>query len=248
MNFIQLILLFTLTTTNSFKKDQLRYSRVREAYTEKETIMKKLLSDKGIDNNTFQLYIRAFKFEKKIQLWAKDQKHTKYKLIKEYKVCKRSGNLGPKRQQGDLQTPEGFYFIDRFNPYSNYHLSLGINYPNASDKILGVKGNLGGDICIHGSCVTIGCLPITDDQIKELYIFCVEAKNNGQNKIPVHIFPARLSNKNTELLLNKYKNDTDKVNLWKALKLAYDSFKVSSTVPEVQFLSDGRHNINASSI
>lgn len=242
-----ILLIILLTTTDSFKKDQLRYSRVREAYTEKETIMKKLLSDKGIDSNNFQLYIRAFKFEKKIQLWAKDQAHTRYKLIKEYKVCKRSGKLGPKRQQGDLQTPEGFYFIDRFNPYSNYHLSLGINYPNASDKILGVKGNLGSDIFIHGSCVTIGCLPITDDQIKELYIFCVEAKNNGQTKIPVHIFPARLGNKNTELLLNKYKEDTDKINLWKALKLAYDSFNASGTVPKVQFLSDGKHNIKANS-
>jgi murein L,D-transpeptidase YafK len=96
--------------------------------------------------------------------------------IKTYTVCATSGLIGPKRMQGDLQIPEGFYYIDRFNPYSNFYLSLGINYPNTSDRILGDKNNLGGDIFIHGDCVTIGCLPITDSEIKELYIFCVEAK------------------------------------------------------------------------
>jgi murein L,D-transpeptidase YafK len=86
-------------------------------------------------------------------------------------------------------------------------------------------------------------LPITDDQIKELYIFCVEAKNNGQKQIPVHIFPAKLSDKNFEVLLSKYKDDTDKTNLWKALKLAYNSFNKSRQVPKIKFLSNGTHQV-----
>lgn len=246
MKFILAILLttFTLANTDSFKSDQKRYSRVREAYAEKKQGIKDLLKSKNIEIENLEVYLRAFKYEKKIQLWGKNKSDQKFKLIKEYKVCRSSGKLGPKRKQGDLQVPEGFYHIDRFNPYSNFHLSLGINYPNTSDKKLGVKGKLGGDIFIHGSCVTIGCLPITDDQIKELYLFCVEAKNNGQNTIPVNIFPTVMSNKNYDSLLQKYKGDTDKTDLWKELKLAYDLFNRTKEMPAIRFLSNGRHRIS----
>lgn len=47
-----------------------------------------------------------------------------------------SGSIGPKRSEGDNQVPEGFYYINEFNSRSNYHLALGLNYPNASDKVL----------------------------------------------------------------------------------------------------------------
>ncbi|MBI9058486.1 MAG: L,D-transpeptidase family protein [Labilibaculum sp.] len=246
MKFILAILLttFTLTNTDSFKSDQKRYSRVREAYTEKEQGIKDLLKSKNIKIENLEIYLRAFKKEKKIQLWGKNKSDQKFKLIKEYKICRNSGKLGPKRTKGDLQVPEGFYHIDRFNPYSNFHLSLGINYPNPSDKTLGTKDNLGGDIFIHGSCVTIGCLPITDEQIKELYLFCIEAKNNGQNTIPVTIFPTVMSDENYDSLLKKYKEDTDKTELWEELKLAYDIFNRTKEMPAIRFLSNGRHSIS----
>ena len=102
----------------------------------------------SIDIDKLRIYLRAFKDEKKIELWAKNFTDSKYKLIKVYKICRTSGDLGPKREQGDRQIPEGFYHINRFNPYSNFLLSLGLNYPNKSDRILGEKGNLGNDIFI----------------------------------------------------------------------------------------------------
>lgn len=240
--FITLIV-FSVAPHN-FKSEQKRYSRVRNAYSEKEHVILDLLSSKSIEINTLEIYIRAFKNGKKLQLWGKNNSDTRYQLIKEYKVCATCGKLGPKRKQGDMQIPEGFYHIDRFNPASNFHLSLGINYPNHSDRILGEKGNLGGDIFIHGDCVTIGCLPITNDQIKELYLFCIEAKNNGQSKIPVHIFPSVLSDKNMKVLTQKYSDDLDKINLWKSLKEAYDLFNKNKTVPKIQFLKDGRHLVS----
>jgi len=122
-------------------------------------------------------------------------------------------------------------------------LSLGINYPNKSDKILGEKGNLGGDIFIHGSCVTIGCLPITNDRIEELYIFCVEAKNSGQNTIPVTIFPIELTHDNFDKLKRKYNNDADKMGLWGDLKKGYELFNETKQLPSIGFLSSGRHTI-----
>ncbi|ANQ47613.1 L,D-transpeptidase family protein [Flammeovirga sp. MY04] len=239
-----IISLIFFSTNNSFKEDQLRYSRVRNAYNEKENTLDQLLEKSAIKKSELNIYLRAFKSENLIELWGKNASDTKYKLIKTYEVCNTSGRLGPKRMQGDYQIPEGFYHIDRFNPYSNYHLSLGINYPNASDKILGEKGRLGGDIFIHGACVTIGCLPITDEQIKELYIFCVEAKNNGQYTIPVTIFPAKLSDTRYQLLSNSKIATEEKVGLWSDLKKGYQLFNDTKTLPSISFKNDGRHIVN----
>lgn len=83
-------------------------------------------------------------------------------------MCMQSGTLGPKRMEGDYQMPEGFYYINEFKPYSNFHLALGINYPNASDKVLSDARRPGGDIYIHGGCVSTGCIAISDQPIEEL--------------------------------------------------------------------------------
>jgi murein L,D-transpeptidase YafK len=242
-----IILLFFLMCSfqsDSFKDLQKKYARVRKAYNDKEANMIALLKNKKIDQSKMEIYIRAFKSEKELELWGKNTSDQEFLHIKTYTVCATSGLIGPKRMQGDLQIPEGFYYIDRFNPYSNFYLSLGINYPNTSDRILGDKNNLGGDIFIHGDCVTIGCLPITDSEIKELYIFCVEAKNNGQLKIPLTIYPAKLSDAEFEKLIIKYKTDADKIGLWSDLNQSYDLFNSSKKKPEVVFLNTGRHKLN----
>jgi murein L,D-transpeptidase YafK len=241
-----LIILISLTSlsTNNFKEEQKKYPRVRQAYTEKESVVLDLLKSKSISVDKLQVYIRIFKQEKKLELWSKNEEDAVFVLIKTYDVCQSSGVIGPKRKEGDLQVPEGYYKINMFNPVSNFYLSLGINYPNASDKILGVKGNLGGSIFIHGNCVTIGCVPITDDKIKELYILCLEAKNNGQTNIPVTIFPAELSDAAFSELKNQYSSDVDRVNLWTDLKAGYDYFSKTRNLPKVQFLRNGRHSVN----
>ncbi len=241
---IILILILCSFQSDSFKESQLEYSRVRQAYKDKESSMLTLLKNKQINRNELKIYLRAFKNEKQIELWGKNDSDKKYSLIKTYEVCRTSGRLGPKRKQGDLQIPEGFYHIDRFNPYSNFYLSLGINYPNKSDRILGVRGELGGDIFIHGACVTIGCLPITDDQIKELYILCIEAKNNGQSKISVTIFPSKLTENEYKRLTDKYSSDTEKIGLWTDLKKGYQIFNETKQLPSIGFLNSGRHNLN----
>src|SRR6195952_2280048 len=116
------------------------------------------------------MYIRSFKYDKQLEVWVKGEAKEPYKLFKTYKVCMQSGTMGPKRMEGDYQVPEGFYYINEFNPNSNYHLSLGLNYPNASDRILSDSLRPGSAIYIHGNCVSIGCIPISDIPIEELYI------------------------------------------------------------------------------
>lgn len=239
------VLFFVLAAfaSGSFKTEQKKYPRVREAYQEKEKVIESLLNKISINPNGLKIYLRAFKAEKEIELWANDNTGKQYKLLKTYKVCRTSGSYGPKRKRGDFQIPEGYYHIDRFNPASSYHLSLGVNYPNTSDRILASSADPGGDIFIHGSCVTIGCLPVTDDLIKELYIFAVEAKDSGQEQIPVTIFPARLTASKHAQLKNHYKDDQDKIDLWADLKEGYDFFNEHKTVPKVVFLSNGRHKL-----
>ncbi|RLD71441.1 MAG: hypothetical protein DRJ10_19455, partial [Bacteroidetes bacterium] len=138
---ILVFLILTSFSTDSFKDEQKKYPRVRQAYKEKESNVLALLKKNAISTSKLRLYIRAFKQENKIELWAKNSSDKTYKLIKKYDICSTSGVIGPKRKQGDMQIPEGFYHINRFNPYSNFYLSLGLNYPNKSDRKLGVKGN-----------------------------------------------------------------------------------------------------------
>jgi len=216
-----------------FLKKQKTYSRVRTAFTEMDSSAKKIFKDKNIKFPPQKIFLRAFKEEMVLELWAKSAASDTFCLIKSYPVCASSGDLGPKRQQGDMQVPEGYYFIDRFNPFSNFYLSLGINYPNASDRILGRKGRLGGDIFIHGNCVTIGCLPITDRQIKELYIICISVKDNGQSRIPVHIFPARLTNANIQRLSKTYNNEK-LTEFWENLQPGYSYFEEHHQLPAVR--------------
>lgn len=237
------ILFLSASFPESFKERQLRYPRVREAYEKKGHVINDLLQKNHIDTSNLRIYLRAFKLEKKLELWAKNGNDSVFRLLKEYDICRTSGVPGPKRKRGDLQIPEGFYHINIFNPASRFHLSLGINYPNRSDRILGEAGNLGGDIFIHGACATIGCLPVTDDKIREIYILCIEAKNAGQDKIPVTIYPAKLNDANFIKLISDHPPGEETLGLWTDLKKAFGIFNQTKRLPEVTFLGDGRHRM-----
>jgi len=228
----------------NFKETQRTYARVENAYLEKEAKMKDLLTDHQLEIDEIELCIRIYKAEKEFEIWVREKGEEIFSDLKTYDICTTSGGLGPKRMQGDLQIPEGFYHLNVFNPWSSFHLSLGINYPNRSDRILGTPGRLGGDIYIHGACVTIGCIPLTDDVIKEVYLLCVEARNNGQEKIPVTIFPARMTTANYDSLTDIYMDDTDRLSIWHDLKIAYNAFERNKRLPEVTFLNDGRHQFS----
>jgi len=242
MKLLLLILIVILIPQNAdFLNDQLRYSRVRTAKAQKDSIVKHKFQSKGIEYPSNSLFIRIFKSEAIVEIWANDNSINKYKLITTYDICSLSGTLGPKRKRGDLQIPEGIYYISHFNPSSNFYLSLKVNYPNQSDRILGYKQDLGGDIFIHGDCVTIGCVPITDEYIKELYWMAVLAKANGQNKIPVHIYPAKLESSKMNAL--KYKYSSDLYGFWENLKSVYDYFEKHRDISDIKVNDQGKYII-----
>ncbi len=176
-------------------------------------------------------------------MWAKNSCDSVFTMIKEFSICDLSGDVGAKRRSRDLQVPEGFYHISGMNPFSKYYLSMKVNYPNASDSIRGVRRHLGSNIFIHGSCISSGCLAMTDDRIRELYVYCVEAYNAGQEEIGLTIFPARLTDVTYSKLIYTYSRYKDDVALWGDLKKCYDLFNQTRVPPTVKFLPDGKHEV-----
>ncbi|MCU0352813.1 MAG: L,D-transpeptidase family protein [Cytophagales bacterium] len=229
-----------LSPPNGFKSQQTAYERVKKAYTEKETAVQKLFADQKLSLQSSEIFLRAFKEEKQLELWAKPKgKPTGWKLVKTYPVCSASGVAGPKRRQGDLQVPEGFYTINRWNPQSSFLLSLGLDYPNASDRVLSDRKQPGGDIFIHGNCVSIGCLAMTDPAIQEIYVAFVEAVNAGQTRVPVHIFPTRLRGATWERLQTNHRDDAVLAAFWQNLKTGHDWFEEKNALPRVSVDAKG---------
>jgi murein L,D-transpeptidase YafK len=216
---IGLSILSRPASAQSFKGQQLTFERVRAAYAEKWPMLRRDLARKSIDPERFRLFVRAFKEQQRLEVWLQPADNKPFVLFRTYEVVASSGGLGPKRTEGDRQVPEGFYHIDRFNPKSNYYLSLGLNYPNADDRKRG-REPFGGDIFIHGSDVTIGCLPLTDDKIKEVYILAVQARQAGQARIPVHVFPFPLT---TSRLVTEATNPNH--TFWQTLGPGYAGFE-----------------------
>ncbi len=226
---------------SSFLTDQKRYERVRNAISEKDIIIKDKLKESGINLNELNMLIRAFKEEDEVEVFVKKKTDEYYILLMTYSVCAKSGQLGPKRAEGDFQVPEGFYYIDRFNPASTFHLSLGINYPNLSDTRKSTADHLGGDIFIHGDCVTIGCLPMTDTKIKEIYLYALNAKNNGQSKIPVYIFPFRMTTSKFKEYTKGQKDNVELIDFWSNIKLGYDLFEKEKKELKISVNNNGEY-------
>lgn len=226
----------------TFVDFQRTYPKINEVLLRKEDTLRKQFEAKGLAWPAKYMYIRSFKYDSQLEVWVKYNVNEKYKLFTTYKVCALAGSLGPKRMQGDYQVPEGFYYINEFNPRSMYHLSLGLNYPNASDRILSDSIQPGGDIYIHGSCVTTGCIPIQDKYIEDLYVLAMHAKNQGQDFIPVHIFPIQFKNKSSNDYLNRYLKDfPEYTGMVHHLKNVYNYFEKNKEVPVILVNKKGEY-------
>jgi murein L,D-transpeptidase YafK len=233
------------TSQSSFVTNEKSSFKLAGIFNSKEDTLQKEFLAKGLQWPAKYVYIRSFKYDAQLEVWVKNSAKERYRLFKAYKVCMQSGTMGPKRLQGDFQVPEGFYYINEFNPHSNYHLALGLNYPNASDKILSDSLRPGNAIYIHGSCVSIGCIPVTDDEIEEIFIIASYAKANGEDFIPVHVFPVRYNlRRSMEYLKMSTKNNPGLQKFAMELKDAYDKFEETRQVPLILIDRKGDYVIN----
>mgnify|MGYP003148135709 FL=1 len=102
-------------------------------------------------------------------------------VLKAYRIDLGFAPEGSKQFEGDGKTPEGAYTVDRRNPDSLFHLSIGISYPNEADiAFAAAQGQEpGGDIFIHGGPRpgidaikpdwTAGCIAVSDREIEDIY-------------------------------------------------------------------------------
>jgi murein L,D-transpeptidase YafK len=140
-----------------------------------------------------------------------------------YSICSTSGSAGPKKAEGDGQVPEGFYTLDYYKRKSTYYLAMRVNYPNARDRQLKYTGSA---IMIHGKCVSIGCLAMTDDRIQELWVLARSASKYG--RVHVHIYPRRD-------LAKAIASTKDKAlqAFWRNLQQGHALFERNRTIPRI---------------
>jgi len=178
--------------------------------------------------------LRIFKLESELELWM--EKDSSYRLFGTYPICLWSGRLGPKISEGDLQAPEGFYTVtkEQLNPNSRWHRAFNLGFPNDFDKAQGRNGSF---LMIHGGCASIGCYAMTNAVIDELWRIVTAAIDKGEERVPVHAFPFRM----TEAKLAARGSDRWS-GFWADLKRGYDSFERTRVPPSVS-VCDGRYVI-----
>lgn len=246
--FIGLLLATSVAAQPPMQRDflsfQRSFKRVDDAFAKTESKLQAEFEAKGLEWPAKYMYIRSFKFDSRLEIWVKNKANEPYRRFKAYKVCALAGNLGPKRFEGDYQVPEGFYYINAFKPNSQYHLALGVNYPNASDRILSDKRRPGGEIYIHGSCVTVGCIPLTDPIIEEVYVLAASTRAAGQDFIPLHVFPVYFKRDKSKEILDEYlKVNPDYKPLAGNLERAFYYFEEKKQLPSIVITGKGEYTM-----
>ncbi len=217
-------------------------ARVRQARARVEDTLKGRFAAVSVPWPPSQILLRAFKRESLLELWGAVSDGS-FRRVHTWPICATSGVLGPKRRQGDGQVPEGVYRITVFNPYSSYHLSLGLDYPNASDRILSDRNAPGGDIFIHGECVTIGCIPLGNEGIEEVYLAALEAHRSGGLHPKVHLFPAVMNGAGMAFLADEAKGDATLLAFWKSLEPLWRVFQETHRIPTVTISKQGIYRV-----
>jgi murein L,D-transpeptidase YafK len=203
--------------------------RVADARAAQGASVRALAQAQGLEAPVRQVYLRAFKRERELEVWGANG--GQMKLLRTYPVAGLSGALGPKRREGDGQVPEGLYVVDRFNPKSRFLLSLGLDYPNASDRVRSDPERPGSDIFVHGGTASIGCLAMTDPAIQQIYLLALDA----DGPVRVDVFPFRFA--------SGWDQDADPahVEFWREIAPFHAEFERTRKVPSFSVANDGRY-------
>ena len=221
---ILLLLAVACAATSGFSDEPPSTTRSRAAIERVRPRLEAALREKGLRFGD-PIFIRIFKESNELELWV--EKGGEFELFRTWDICTFSGDLGPKLETGDQQSPEGFYFVTpgRMNPASRFHLSFNLGFPNAYDRHHGRTGNA---LMVHGSCVSIGCYAMTDARIEKIYALADAALRNGQPFFRVHVFPFRM----TERAMREHRGSAW-MTFWDNLKEGYDFFELWKRPPDV---------------
>ncbi len=194
---------FILENVKAAANKRITHQDAIDKYKSKvEPVLKEYCRKQKISYPPEHLYLVGLKAEKELRVYASES-NSDSKLLHTYEILAASGESGPKLKQGDWQVPEGFYKVEAFNPNSRYHLSLRVNYPNNEDKNNAAKEkrtNLGGDIMIHGSNASVGCLAMGDDAIEEIYVLVNEV---GRENVDIILAPCNLASQKPQIKMSE---------------------------------------------
>jgi murein L,D-transpeptidase YafK len=172
------------------------------------------------------LLIRIYKKEAELEVWKRSASG-RFVRLKTFPICRWSGQLGPKRREGDRQAPEGFYAVTPglMNPNSAHYLSFDTGFPNAYDRAQGATGSA---LMVHGTCSSAGCYAMTDEGIAEIYALLREAFEGGQKAVQLQAYPFRMTPEN----LVRHRMDPN-IGFWRQLKEGSDRFEATGQEPVV---------------
>jgi murein L,D-transpeptidase YafK len=229
---ILVVLVFASVPASGFGDEPPSSPRSREAIERVRPRLEAALREKGLRLGD-PIFIRIFKESEELELWV--QKGETFVLFRTWDICTFSGDVGPKLETGDRQSPEGFYFVtpEQMNPTSRFHLSFNLGFPNAYDRH---HGRTGSALMVHGSCVSIGCYAVTDARIERIYALADAALRNGQPFFRVHVFPFRM----TARAMREHGN-SPWIEFWENLKEGYDFFERAKRPPDVT-VHDGEYH------
>ena len=201
------------------------YQLPTKAMKELSPQMLALLEQKAMPKDS-PVLVRIFKEESELEVWKQDTTGH-FQILKVYPICRWSGDLGPKVNEGDRQAPEGFYTITPalMNPNSNYYLAINTGFPNAFDK---ANDRHGAFLMIHGDCSSRGCYAMTDEQIGEIYSLARESFLGGQQSFQIQAYPFRMTPAN----LARHRTNPNMA-FWKMIKVGNDHFEATHLEPKV---------------
>lgn len=225
--------------------------RVAGARATHEAALQVRTAELGLSWPPRELYLRAFKAERVLEVWVGDGRGRPLVLFEEHPICGASGVLGPKVERGDLQIPEGLYVVTKLHPDSQGWLSLRMSYPNLADRARAAERaamerrrvSPGGDILVHGTCISIGCLAIDNAPIERVYLLALEPMARGRT-IRVDVFPGRFDVERLDPLFEQA-TELSTVRLWRSLVPAYFAFERTRRVPSAWPRVDGSYGVAA---
>ncbi len=148
-----------------------------------------LIKQKGLKYDQLDILLIAYKNDLLLQIWIKGKNsNSKFLPLTSFKITDSSVAIpGPKSEYGDRLAPEGYYTLEYYPSFrwSDFYLAFRVSYPNEADLIRrrywGISNKSGGDINIHGNCISIGCIPIGNPDMEELFFLIRTNQKNGSN-------------------------------------------------------------------
>lgn len=167
-------------------------AKVRGGYTVEERLaefspkvearLRPAFSAAGVPFPPHELAYVAIKDARRLEVYARMAATESWRHVRDYPILGLSGKPGPKLVEGDNQVPGGLYRAEFLHPNSRFHLAIRLNFPNAFDRRQADadgRVRLGGDIMIHGTSSSIGCLAVGNQASENLFVLAALASRDG---------------------------------------------------------------------